>query len=148
MMLFFAILAMTTVSVSDASLLETLRKNYEASSKSEKICNQMLKSIPASCSNTEKGYKGALLMMKAAYAWMPTDKLNYFNQGKALLEEAIRKEPSNVELRYIRFSVQESVPSFLGYDHRKEDRTFLENQLPLIKDVSLKNMIRTYLTHH
>lgn len=143
-----ALMVFSVISTPVPELLSTLRKNYEASSKSEKVCNEMLKQIPSECSVTALGYKGALTMMKASYAWLPMDKLSYFNKGKDLLEQAIKKDPNNIELRYIRFSVQQSVPAMLGYDHKAADRQFLEKNLPLEKDPELKKIIQLYLKSH
>jgi hypothetical protein len=44
--------------------------------------------------------------------------LSHFSKGKNQLEEVIRKYPNEIELRYIRFAVQNGSPFFLGY---KED---------------------------
>jgi len=148
MILLLTLIVLSGITSSETNLLIELRRNYEASSKSEKVCDKMLKSIPAHCSNTEMGYKGALFMMKASYAWMPTEKLHYFNQGKDVLEQAIKKEPENAELRFIRYSLQQSIPTFLGYDHKRTDREFLQKELPLIKDAELKKLIHSYLKIH
>ena len=51
-------------------------------------------------------------------------------KGKENIEEAIRKEPNNTELRFIRLSVQKNAPSFLGYKSNvQEDTDFIKKRL-------------------
>jgi hypothetical protein len=68
-----------------------------------------------------KAYKGLSETMMAQYAFMPTSKLRYFNNGKYKIESAIKAEPSNPELRYIRLMVQLNAPSLLGYNDKISD---------------------------
>lgn len=60
-------------------------------------------------------YKGLCETMMAKYAFMPTSKLRYFNNGKSKIESAIRAQKDNPELRYIRLMVQLNAPALLGY---------------------------------
>lgn len=69
-----------------------------------------------------KAYKGTATAMYASEASSVTEKLRYFNKGKALLEEAVKNDPGNAEIRFLRFSVQSEAPFILGYSGRlKED---------------------------
>ena len=60
-------------------------------------------------------YKGAYTMMKAKYVNSPFKKYAYFNEGKALIEKAIEQAPNNVEIRYLRVTLQVNLPKFLNY---------------------------------
>ncbi|MGI6516760.1 MAG: FAD-binding domain-containing protein [Fermentimonas caenicola] len=74
------------------------------------------------------GYLGALQTIWANHVFSPISKLKTFKVGTDNIEQAIQKEPGNVELRFIRLSVQKNAPSFLGYQsHIKEDMEFIEN---------------------
>ena len=73
-------------------------------------------------------------------------KLTTFKKGKKNIELAISKEPENVEIRYIRFSVQKNAPSFLGYNNNlKEDRDFLVKNKKNINSDFLQKNIETLL---
>jgi len=48
------------------------------------------------------GYTGLSYMMKANFAWNPYNKLQFFNKGKQYLDGAIKMDPKNVELRFLR----------------------------------------------
>lgn len=66
-------------------------------------------------------YRGAGLAMNAACVWLPPSKLRSFKMGKSAIEEAINLDPTDPEIRFVRFMVQDGTPSFLSYDNRQED---------------------------
>ena len=87
-------------------------------------------------------YLGAYQTIWANHVFNPLSKLATFKKGKNNIELAISKEPENVEIRYIRFSVQKNAPSFLGYNsHLKEDKDFLvKNKKNINSDLLQKNI--------
>lgn len=92
-------------------------------------------------------YKGVAEMMQAKYAFNPFSKLSKFNKGKALIEEAIKMDPHNLEMRFLRFSIQTNLPSLLKYDQQiKDDKVFLLNKINNIQDKDLKLKVFTYLS--
>jgi len=95
------------------------------------------------------GYLGGAKMAMANHCYMPNNKLKYFNEGKNLLQSAIIAAPNNIELRFIRFSIQCNVPSFLGYSSNLEaDKTSLINHLKSSaakNDSDLKTRIKNFL---
>ena len=85
-------------------------------------------------------------MIMAKHVFNPFSKLSYFNKGKLILEKAIQAEGKNVELRFLRYSIQTNVPAFLGYkSNLKNDYNFLKQAIPGIKDSVLKKIITSYL---
>jgi hypothetical protein len=92
------------------------------------------------------GYKGGATMMMAQYVQNPFTKLSYFKSGKDMLQKAIEVDERNVELRFLRFTVQSNVPAFLGYRNKiAEDKTFLLNSLSVKRDPFLEKLILTFL---
>ena len=92
------------------------------------------------------GYKACATMMMANYVFNPFRKLSYFSKGKSLLEKSIAADKENIELRFLRFSIQNNIPSFLGYKGSiNTDKIFLMNRLFILKDVQLKQMIISFL---
>lgn len=92
--------------------------------------------------NLSKGYLGAVKMVMAKHTCNPFSKMSYFKKGKLLLEQAILKDSSNAELRYLRLSIQLHVPKFLGYHSQIEmDKKFLQHRNGDIKDEKLKKLI-------
>jgi hypothetical protein len=84
-------------------------------------------------------------MLKAKYESNPFTKLSYFNEGKDLIERSILRDPNNIELRYIRFTIQRNLPGFLNYDQDIfRDSITVAKQVRYLKDVDLKNRITNY----
>ena len=76
-------------------------------------------------------YRGAALATTANCTNWPLQKISRFREGKSLLEEAVERAPQNLEVRFLRYTVQKNIPSFLGYDNLEEDRKFVLEKLSL-----------------
>ena len=73
-------------------------------------------------SNPEsKAYNAAMYFMKSRYVKFPLAKYNYFKKGKKSLDLIIKENPTNIEIRYIRFLLQHEIPKFLGYNQSIEE---------------------------
>ena len=95
------------------------------------------------------GYRGGATMLMAKHAFNPFSKLSYFKKGKLMLESAINADHTNVELRFLRYTIQTNVPGFLNYNSDKNlDRTFISQSLPKLKDQELKKIISEFLLKH
>jgi len=92
-------------------------------------------------------YHAAGEMTMATHEFWPPKKLEHFNSGKWKLEAAIKKHPKNVEMRYIRYSVQQGSPFFLDYSkHLDEDRKYvLDNMDQTDWTESYKKKVREFL---
>lgn len=60
-------------------------------------------------------YKGTAIAMGAKYTEGIAEKIRVFNEGKDLLEKAVKTEPGNAEIRFLRYCVQANIPGILGY---------------------------------
>lgn len=131
--------------------LTELRSLFASAAKEKSACNDLLQKLePVQIDEPLLyGYKGATLMLSAEYPLNPFKKLLRFNNGKEILESAITAGSDLVELRFLRLAIQKNSPPFLGYkDNIQEDSLFLENALPEIKDLYLKNQITLQLGEH
>ncbi len=61
------------------------------------------------------GYKGMASLLRARDSLWPHLKFHHFVRGRELLERAIARAPENVELRFLRYTVQLNAPVFLNY---------------------------------
>jgi hypothetical protein len=104
-----------------------------------------MKNVSVYEGTTSLGYKAMSEFMKCYHSFNPLTKLEYYNKAKTHL--VIQEDPVNIELRYLRFSVQVSIPSILGYKQNIEaDKSFLiENLWSVETDEMLYDMIRTFL---
>ncbi len=81
----------------------------------------------------------------AKHVGNPMSKYSYFNKGKKHLENAIKKDPDNVEMRFMRYISQDKTPSILGYKEQMEaDKKFVLKELKNIKDEDLQSFIKKY----
>lgn len=91
-------------------------------------------------------YLGALETIWAKYVGNPFSKLSTFNKGKEKLEKAVKNAPDNLEIRYLRLSVQKNAPSILGYDKAiKTDAEFLRKNIGRVELAALRNRIEQLL---
>lgn len=125
-----------------ATDLEYVRQHYEQAVKNEKLCQTLIDQLSEETGNiTCLAYLGAFQMIRANHTSNPLSKLNTFNKGKKNIELAIKKAPENVELRFIRLSVQVNCPDFLQYNSNiNEDKKFIRSNINRINSKSLKAM--------
>ena len=61
------------------------------------------------------GYTGTLKALKAKHHWNPYYKVKYVKDAQTTFAKAITADPHNMELRFLRFSVDYKLPKLLGY---------------------------------
>ncbi len=114
-----------------------------------KKANRELKTLLASYEHPDaliKGYKAASLMIEGKHMFNPLSRWNKFKEGKQLMEESIKADAKNYELRFLRFSIQTHIPPVLGYSSEIEvDKSLLINGLIGIKDKDLKTRVLNFL---
>lgn len=59
-------------------------------------------------------YLGSATTMMAKTTWNPMDKMRYVNDGTALMDKAVRKDPNNISVRMTRANNSKSLPSYLN----------------------------------
>lgn len=96
------------------------------------------------------GYMGTLQALKAKHTWNPYYKVKYLNDAEKTFKNAVTGDPSNIEIRFMRFSVEHNVPGFLGYTKNLvADRTEIIKQIEhkhySSADVALVKTIITFL---
>lgn len=90
--------------------------------------------------NTYRGYLGAFSVLKAKYNGNIIQKLKLIGQGTQELDKAIKNDPDNLELRFLRFSVEFHVPGILlNKSHLTVDRNFIMNNAHKATALSLSD---------
>ena len=134
--------------VNDPSI-NSIRLKFHNSTSSEKVCKDLIRELePYNEKNNPLlfGYKGGATMLMATHVINPFSKLSYFKKGRIILEKAIQADKNNVELRFLRYTVQTNVPTFLEYSsHLDKDRLFLNQAVSGVKDNELKKIFTSYL---
>jgi hypothetical protein len=122
-MRFLIALSLFVTAIAGTAQVEQLRTLYLAAGTNTGIeaFYQYTKNLQPT-NAVEIAYKGVAEAMYAEVASGVKDKFNYFNRGKALLEQAINQDVYHPEIRFLRFSVQAEVPMIVGYrDNLAED---------------------------
>ena len=127
--------------------VDKMRAEYATAVQNKKLCEANLKLLEgAANSATEKGYLAAYEILWAKHMGNPFTKLGQFKKGKKLLEEMIMKYPDNIDLRFIRWSVQTHAPSFLSYSKdRLRDKEYLVHNLHKLPNPKGREVIYIYL---
>jgi|GEM_PF-1265576 len=113
--------------------LQQLRLDFYAAEKSKTSVNVLKRDVESSSDIGAAlllGYKGIAEILLCKYLNDPFGKLSHFRTGKKQLENAIAADDHNVELHFLRYTVQTNVPVFLGYHSDEDaDRQLLMNYL-------------------
>ncbi len=148
----FILLFCVSLSCKSQSLIELREQFYRASINGESADSfySKMETVTANSSALMLGYKGMAAFTLCNYSYNPYSKLKYFNEGKNFLDNAIAASPDNVELRFLRYSVQKNVPSFLGYSSNiGEDKKIISENISSTElrktDVDLYNRIVNFL---
>nr|WP_199162757.1 hypothetical protein [Elizabethkingia sp. ASV34] len=133
----------------DKGDLEFVRSNYNKAVADKDLCALMIRDLQQTDNETlPLAYLGGLETVWAKHAVNPISKLKTFNKGKRKIEQAVQKEPENIEIRFIRLSVQKHAPSFLGYNKNiKEDLSFIQKNRQGIKSQILLNNVDKLLKY-
>jgi hypothetical protein len=97
--------------------LKAIRKQLREAINDSKTTDSLYKSL----SNIKNhagiidGFIAGLQALKAKHAWNPYSKIKHINNCEKTFEKAVAADPHNIEIRFMRFSVEDSVPGFLGY---------------------------------
>ncbi|GAB2953944.1 hypothetical protein GCM10027048_19040 [Hymenobacter coalescens] len=108
--------------------LPKLRQHYRQAAADEAASRRFhqLMSAYAEANPVVLAYKAASEAILAKHTGGLFDKLDRVKSASRQFDEAVVMSPRNPEIRFLRFSVESNLPSFLGASkHVDEDRTFL-----------------------
>lgn len=145
----FLFLLLLSKANAEVTPLNIIREVYGSAAINENDCKKLiLLSVKYSSvvSPTIDAYNACGTMMMAKYVYNPISKLSCFREGKKLLEKCIRTNNENIEMRYLRFTIQSKSPAFLLYNNSIEkDKLFLLKSIENVEDLQLKKMIVSFL---
>jgi len=148
----FILLILTALSLNIQSLnFDAVRTAYkEAAQDKSKVeaFHKRLSKVTKEDNAVLIAYKGASIALLAKKAKTIKDKKEGFIKGVSFVEYALKKAPNNIEVRFIRLSIQENTPKLLKYKgNLEEDKLFILAQFKNIKFSHLKNHIKDYISH-
>lgn len=130
------------------SEVRLLYKEANSSKENTMALYQKLESVTKNDNKVLVAYKGAVLAMTAKYEKGSKHRIEIFKNGISFVEYAIEVEPQNLEIRFVRLSLQQNSPKFLKYNkHLGEDKKFVLTNYSHIQSSELKNYIKDYILH-
>jgi len=137
--------------VAQNELLAIIRQNIGEVFKTDSVCTKMYEAFEKtdiSSNNILLGYKGAVELGMARHHPNVFKKMGFFNDGKEKLEKSIEKDPKNLELRFLRLTIQTHLPTFLGYsDNKENDKKFVLAELEKSPSEDFKKRVRGFIKH-
>jgi hypothetical protein len=98
------------------------QNSVDNSSVAEQFYNELQTINDSKLSPIALAYKGASICIMAKHTFSPFKKLSYLDEGMPKINNAVKKDINNIEIRYIRYCIESSIPSFLGKStHIDED---------------------------
>lgn len=91
-------------------------------------------------------YIGTLEALKAKHSWNPYNKIRYVSLSQKTMKKAVERDPNNLEIRFMRFTIQHYTPSFLGFSKDLEEdrkaiiRQFKNRKFGLADAALIRNM--------
>ena len=123
----FFILLLAGLSIQSAFSydINKIRKDYVEAVNSEKTATKLYRQLQSikNPSPLILAYLGASDAIRAKHSWNPVNKLGFLKKGCKTLDHAVSLSPNQLEIRFLRFSLEHYLPDFLGYSkHLEEDR--------------------------
>lgn len=122
------LLALPVGAQSAAPTLSALRHLYAAAATDEAPARRLLAAVNGydGPSAPILGYRAVAEAVQARYAWSPLTKLRAVREAERLFARAVLLDPQNVEVRFLRFTIEVNVPRYLGYSqHLPDDRAVI-----------------------
>lgn len=128
----YFVLAATAICKADVPEPHVIRKQLVLALEKRSLTDSLYKSLNSEPNRSPllTCYLGVVQALKAKHAWNPYFKVKYLNDAEKTLKAAVAGQPDNIEIRFMRFSIEHNVPGFLGYTrHLVTDREEIIRQL-------------------
>ncbi len=103
--------------------LDSLRKDYYEVIHDASLTDTFFTKVYGTSDSSAiiEAYRGAAWALRAKIAWNPMVKLSYLKKSQKTLEVSVGKDSSNLEIRFIRYSIQFHLPRYLGMSNEMEE---------------------------
>lgn len=91
-----------------------------------KVLFEKLSELKPANNTLQFAYLGATEALLAKHSYNPFSKLTYVNSALNKLNQSVALNENNIEIRYMRFSVEANMPAYLGYSkHIDADKSII-----------------------
>jgi hypothetical protein len=140
--LFFLILLL--LSAGNVDELNTARAYFQ-SGRDDKSAAEKLQTLTQGKETAIfKAYNGGAVAILAKHQSNPYKKIEYLKKGLKIINSAVLLDAADVEIRFVRFAVEENIPGFISFtSHIEADKKMLLSNLN--SSHSNYKMIKAYL---
>ncbi|WP_207428152.1 hypothetical protein [Pedobacter sp. SYSU D00535] len=147
------ILALVIIAISaflgQTPSLKQVRQQYYQAVTSEEVADRLHSELKQQklTDPVLLAYFGATQSVRAKHAINPYNKVSFLKSGLRTLQTAVSRSPENLEIRFLRFSLEHYLPSFLGMsknltaDRKKMVDLIKRREFGAIDATLLKNII-------
>lgn len=122
---------MVAITVSILADISTVRSTYRLAVNSGSKADELVKTAGSRKSDPLfQAYYATGLALQAKHGWNPATRLANARQAASELNKAVASVPSNLEIRFLRFSFEANAPAVLGITkHTSDDKTWILSHL-------------------
>ena len=97
--------------------IELARKEFKKAAFNDKVNNEVYQALVSSKVQDPltQAYVAYYTALKARHVTSPYEKITYVRSFDKAIKKAVALAPDNFEIRFLRFSVQDKLPSYLGF---------------------------------
>ena len=93
-----------------------------------------------------QAYQAAAESLMAKHSWNPLNKFSYLKNAQTLLNDAVKADEDNPEIRFLRLYIQRSIPSYMGMSNDiTEDKAAILTHLDKLNVEELGRDIASYI---
>ncbi|MEQ8241003.1 MAG: hypothetical protein RIA69_17430 [Cyclobacteriaceae bacterium] len=145
--IFNFLMAITTSMAIDNQLIKVRKSFHEAVLDAQRIDEfKILSDTLSDQIPVFLAYKAVSHALFAQKAWNPIDKLTHILKFQNLINHAVSADPTNLEIRFLRFSVEYYVPSWLYSEkHLIEDKDYFIHNAERISALNFDPFFTRYI---
>ena len=96
-----------------------------------------------------RAYEGATEMLAAKHSWNPISKISFMKDGVNNINEAVIGDGANIEIRFLRFYIENSLPHYLGLSKNIEiDKKVIIDHIDSIGQIGISRDIAIYINQY
>jgi hypothetical protein len=97
--------------------IELARKEFKKAAFNDKVTNEVYQVLVSSKTQDPltQAYVAYFTALKARHVTSPYEKITYVRSFDNAIKKAVALAPDNFEIRFLRFSIQDKLPTYLGY---------------------------------
>lgn len=143
--LFFISIAAFLFNLNVSSVRMEYKEAVLSKEKTELLHNK-LSVVTKSNNKVLVAYKGAVIALMAQYEKGVKNKKDKLKEGISLVEYAVESKPNDIEIRFVRLTIQQNIPKFLQYNKDRElDEQFVLENINSVQSNALMNYINDYI---